>query len=83
MPTLYLLDVPEFEPAAKALEGSPGCRLSRAKGYVRIESEGDIVVERKATGMNEAVWFGLAVAGFDGVIAEFTSDRLRIAAPGA
>lgn len=79
MPTLYLLDVPEFRAAAAALERAPGCRLSRAKGYVRVESEGDIVVERKATNMNEAVWFGLTTAGFDGRIAEFTSDRLRIA----
>lgn len=78
MPTLYLLDVPEFRPAANALEGAPGCRLSRANGYVRIESDGDIVVERKATNMNEAVWFGLTTAGFDGEITEFTSDRLRI-----
>ncbi|MGE5146956.1 MAG: hypothetical protein ACM3N5_09415, partial [Candidatus Eiseniibacteriota bacterium] len=83
MPTLYLLDVPEFAPAATVLARAPGCRLARAKGYIRVESDGDIVVERKATGMNEAVWFGLAVAGFDGVIAEFTSDRLRIAAGGS
>jgi hypothetical protein len=78
MPTLYLLDVPEFRPAATALERAPGCRLSRANGYIRIVSDGDIVIERKATTMNEAVWFGLTTAGFDGRIAEFTSDRLRI-----
>lgn len=83
MPTLYLLDVPEFQPAATVLAQTQACRLSRAKGYVRIESDREIVVERKATGMNEAVWFGLAVAGFDGVINEFTSDRLRIAASSA
>ncbi|HEX7007543.1 MAG TPA: hypothetical protein VF274_10400 [Alphaproteobacteria bacterium] len=78
VPTLYLLDVPEFQPAAAVLANMPTCRLTRSKGYVRIESDGDIVVERKDTRMNEAVWFGLTVAGFDGVITEFTSDRLRI-----
>lgn len=79
MPTLYLLDVPEFQPAAAVLGVMPNCRLTRANGYVRIQSDSDIVVERKDTRMNEAVWFGLTVAGFDGRITEFTSDRLRIA----
>jgi hypothetical protein len=83
MPTLYLLDVPEFRAAAAALERVPECRLTRANGYVRVESDRDIVIERKSTNMNEAVWFGLTVAGFDGQIAEFTSDRLRIGPPNA
>ena len=78
MPVLYLLDVPEFAGAAEALEGAAGSWISRANGYVRIESDGDIVVDRANTKMNEAVWFGLTVAGFDGEIEEFTSDRLRI-----
>lgn len=78
MPTLYLLDVPEFQPAAAALERAPDCRLTRANGYVRVESDRDIVIERKSTNMNEAVWFGITTAGFEGQIAEFTSDRLRI-----
>ena len=82
MPTLYLLDVPEFHAAAVALERAPDCRLSRANGYVRVESDRDIVIERQGTDMNEAVWFGLTVAGFDGVVVEFTSDRLRIASAG-
>ena len=80
MPVLYLLDVPEFRNAVAAAERGGPCRVARSGGYVRIESDGEIVVEREGTEMNEAVWFGLTVAGFDGEIAEFTSDRLRIAA---
>ena len=80
MPVLYLLDVPEFRPAASVLEKAGAYRLARANGYVRVESDGDIVVERAETGMNEAVWFGLTVAGVDGEVAEFSSDRLRIGA---
>ncbi len=78
MPVLYLLDVPEFSSAAVALERNGDCRIARANGYIRAESDGDILIERAGTGMNEAVWFGLTVAGFDGEIREFTSDRLRI-----
>ncbi len=80
MPTLYLLDVPEFSGAVNALEKEGQYRIDRANGYVRVESDTEIVVERARTEMNEAVWFGLTVAGFDGSIDEFTSDRLRIAA---
>ncbi len=80
MPVLYLLDVPEFSGAVSLLEREGAYRVARANGYVRIESDTDIVVERAKTNMNEAVWFGLTVAGFDGAIEEFNSDRLRIAA---
>ena len=80
MPVLYLLDVPEFSGAVTLLEQEGAYRVARANGYVRIESDTDIVVERAKTNMNEAVWFGLTVAGFDGSIEEFNSDRLRIAA---
>lgn len=78
MPVLYLLDVPEFRGAADALARNGDCRVARANGYVRIENDVEIVVDRAGTDMNEAVWFGLTVAGIDGAIEEFTSDRLRI-----
>lgn len=80
MPVLYLLDVPEYSGAADAFERTDDCRVARANGYVRIESDADLVIDRANTNMNEAVWFGLAVAGFEGEIKEFTSDRLRIGA---
>ena len=51
------------------LERAPDCRLTRANGYVRVESDRDIVIERKSTNMNEAVWFGITTAGFEGQIA--------------
>lgn len=78
MPVLYLLDVPEFSAAAAVLERTPHCRVARAGGYVRVESDEDILIERAGTDLNEAVWFGLTVAGFEGEIAEFSSNRLRI-----
>jgi len=73
-----LLDVPEYSGAVGTLERRGDYRVERSNGYVRIESDSDITIERADADMNEAVWFGLAVAGFDGSIEEFTSDRLRI-----
>ena len=60
------------------MEQAGSCTVDRANGYVRVAADAEIVIERAPTGMNEAVWFGLTVAGFDGEIREFTSDRLRI-----
>lgn len=78
MPVLYLLDVPEFRPAAAALEREGACRVSRAGGYIRFEADEEIVVERAATGMTEAVWFGLTVAGFEGAVAEYSDHAFRL-----
>ena len=80
MPALYLLEVPEYAPAVLEFEQSGAFQVTLAQGYVRVESDTEIVIERADVAMNEAVWFGLAVGGLDGEILEFNSERLRIGA---
>jgi len=78
MPVLFVLDVPEFRPAATLLEQEGRCRVSRAGGYIRFEADDEIAIEREKTGMTEAVWFGLTVAGFQGAVAEYSDHVLRL-----
>ncbi len=81
MAGFYVLDVPEFAPLLDAASRDPRCRVHAAKaGYSLVEFDAQISIERRETGLKEAVWFGCLTAGLDGKIAEFTSERLRLVA---
>ena len=38
----------------------------------------ELIIERKATGMNEAIWFGGLAGGYEFEVVEFSEDMLRI-----
>jgi hypothetical protein len=78
MPSLFVLDVPEF---ASLIAGAGDHRVERRAGYVLIEAAEKIVVERAKSGLGDAVWFGALTGGFEGRIMEFSADRLVIGKP--
>jgi len=78
MPTIYFVDVPEFRPFTRCLSKRAGLKRVEANGYVGFSSTQEIAISRDETGLNEAVWFGALVAGFEGEIVEFTESVLRI-----
>jgi hypothetical protein len=77
MPKLYVLEVPEFAPLIDAARARRYATVSRG-GYAVISAPDEIAIERQATGLGEAVWFGALTGGFAGRIAEFHGGRLRI-----
>lgn len=79
MPAVYFPDVPEYQPFISVLSGREGVRSKRAAGYVAFESEQPIEVARAETSLEEAVWFGALVAGFEGQIETFDPQTLKIA----
>jgi hypothetical protein len=79
MVVVYVLDVPEFHEMVRTARDKPGCRISHSeKGYYRIESDGDIVFNRKEMKMKPAVWYGLFTGGLNGEIAEFGREEVRV-----
>ena len=78
MPAIYFPDVPEFQPFVSALSKRPGVRNERAAGYVAINSDQPIEILRSETGLEEALWFGGLVGGFEGQIATFDARTLKI-----
>ena len=52
--------------------------LKSAPGAPPVTSSKAIEIRRNETDLAEAVWFGALVAGFDGRIADFTDEILRI-----
>jgi hypothetical protein len=81
MTAMYVLDVPEFRALAETARANPAWRVRAVGlGYVRIESDGDLVFERTALGFKPAIWYGALTGGIEGRIAEFGRDRLRLVA---
>jgi hypothetical protein len=79
MVVLYVLDVPEFRPIVEAARAGGKCSISKSdKGYHRIESPDETVLNRRAMKMKPAVWYGLFTGGLNGEIVEFGRDEVRI-----
>lgn len=76
MPSLFVLDVPEFAPLIAG--ASAEHRVRRRSGYAMIEAAETIVVEREKSGLGDAVWYGALTGGYEGRIVEFSADRLVI-----
>jgi hypothetical protein len=79
MVVLYVLDVPEFLPIVETARRMPACEISKSgKGYYKIVSPTEIVLNRKAMNMKPAVWYGLFTGGMNGEIAEFGREEVRV-----
>jgi hypothetical protein len=76
---LYVLDVAEFLPIVEAAGKLPDCQITKSeKGYWKIVSPTEIVLNRKAMQMKPAVWYGLFTGGMNGEIAAFGRDEVRV-----
>ena len=79
MVVLYVLDVAEFLPIVEAARKLPDCQITKSeKGYWKIVSPTEIVLNRKAMQMKPAVWYGLFTGGMNGEIAAFGRDEVRV-----
>lgn len=79
MPSIYVLDVPEFRCLLEEAGKIQHYHVTFAgRGYYRIESESDLVFHRKHLGVKPAVWYGLFTGGLAGRIAQFDRDTVRI-----
>jgi hypothetical protein len=81
MTAIYVLDVPEFRALAESARNNPAYRVRAVGlGYIRIESDGDLVFDRKTLGFKPAIWYGAFTGGIEGRIANFGRDQVRIVA---
>jgi len=79
MVVLYVLDVNEFLPIVETAREMSDCTVSKSeKGYYKISSPTEIVLNRKAMKMKPAVWYGLFTGGMNGEIAEFGREEVRV-----
>ena len=67
MPSLYVLDVPEFAPLLAAARARDGVEITGpTAGYFRISAGRQLRLYRADSGLPEALWFGAFTAGFEG-----------------
>ena len=78
MPALFVLGVPEFKPLVDYAETQGDLTVTAIGDYRKIHSAAEIVIQRAATSLGQAVWFGALTGGFEGVILEFNENRLMI-----
>lgn len=75
---LYILDVDDFRPIVEVAVAQPGVSRRTVGDYVELACAGDIVVDRRATGVNHATWYS-AVAGVSGGrVTQQDKDALRV-----
>ena len=80
MSGFYVLNVPEFASIVRAVKTNERCRVhAPRRGYIYVEFDGAVEIERAATNLGEAVWFGCLTGGLDGKIVSFDADRIRLA----
>lgn len=79
MVVLYVLDVKEFLPIVETARAMSGVTITKSdKGYYKVVSPTEIVLNRKAMNMKPAVWYGLFTGGMNGEIAEFGREEVRV-----
>jgi hypothetical protein len=79
MPTIFVLDVPEFQPLVDHARGLSGCSVQGPRlGYWRVARAGALEFQRKALGLKPAVWHGALTGGMVGRITHFDNDRLVV-----
>ena len=79
MTTLYVLDVPENTPLAKVAREDAAVTVGRIGPYFEISATGPIMIDRRATGCRQAVWYS-AIGGVpaDSRIVQHDKNALRV-----
>jgi len=79
MPTLYILNSPEFEPIVDTARAA-GMDVRVAGDYLEATSaHREVVLSRAHTGVRPSIWFAALTGGLDGHIVRFDHDELCIA----
>ena len=81
MPTLFVLDAPEFQPIVDAARRDNSFTVAGpSAGYFRLSSIDELRIQRSDTGVGEAIWFGVATGGYRGGAMTLTNEILVICA---
>ena len=78
MTCLYILDVPENTAVAKVAGEHPGVYVGKLGPYFVVSSDGDILIDRRATGCRHAVWYSCVAGLGDSHITQWDKDALRV-----
>jgi hypothetical protein len=84
MPSIFVLDVPEFAALIAKAQQDAGMIISGpSSGYWKITGNEQLAFKRTELGFKPAVWYGALTAGMIGSIKRFDRDELVIVDEGA
>lgn len=78
MTTLYVLDTPENVSVARVAARDSDTTVHRVGPYFEIRKDGEIVIDRRATGCRHAVWYSCIGGLSGGVCTQHDKDAMRI-----
>lgn len=78
MTSLFVLAVPENDGVIEVAARSVTNRIDRVGPYHRITADGEIEIDRRATGCRHAVWYSLVAGLADAEVVQHDKDALRI-----
>ena len=79
MPAIYVIDEPETRSLVTNSRGDPARRVvDLGNGYFRVESDGELVFDRKTLGFKPAVWYSAFAGGLEGRIVQFDRETVRV-----
>lgn len=78
--SLFVMNVPEFEPFAKAARDT-GAEVRDVGDYLEISSDtGTITIPRELAEVRPAIWFAALTGGFTGTVVKFDEHELVLTA---
>jgi hypothetical protein len=75
---IFICDLQEFRPVIDLARSLPGVRVNQRGPYVEVQSEGPLVIDRRASGVGHAVWFSFIGGISGGRVVQFDSDALTV-----
>ena len=78
MTRLYILDVDDFRPVIEVAAGLPGGTRTQVGDYAELVAMGEIVIDRRATGVNHATWYSMVAGVADGRVVQQDKNALRV-----
>ncbi|MDI9980045.1 hypothetical protein [Rhodococcus sp. IEGM 1307] len=78
MTILYVLDVVDFVPLAKAAADNPDVNVVRRGPYYEVTCHHTLEIDRNATGLRNALWFSSVAAIQSGRVTRWDKEVLCI-----
>jgi hypothetical protein len=82
VPSLFVIDVPDYQPLWECAVGDTDLEVRHIGPYVELSFTDGLTIARRATGVRHAVWYSGVGALKDAKIVQYDKDALRVVASG-
>ena len=82
MPSLFIVDVPEYDTVWKSAVGDSELEIHHIGPYIELRFPDGVTIDRVTTGVRHAVWYSSVGALEDAHVVQFDKNALRVVADG-